>query len=61
MNVDRPPVSGVEFPATFEQFEAWFAAEEACQQYLARVRWADGVVCTRSGAQGKAWTTSRGL
>lgn len=38
MNVERQPVSGLDFPATFEQFVAWFATEEACPQYSARAR-----------------------
>ncbi len=61
MDVERQPVSGLDFPGTFEQFETHFATEEACQQYLARVRWPDGFVCPRCGTQSKAWTTSRGL
>ena len=61
MNAERQPVSGVDYPATFEQFEAWFGTEEACRMYLARLRWADGFVCPHCGAPGTAWTTSRGL
>jgi transposase-like protein len=42
--VPRPP-----FPKTLREFQAKFATEEACQQYLAACRWPDGFVCPRSG------------
>ncbi|MDP2663145.1 MAG: IS1595 family transposase [Dehalococcoidia bacterium] len=40
----RPP-----FPKTLRQFQADFASEEACQQYLAACRWPDGFICPRCG------------
>ena len=40
----RPP-----FPNTLRQFQADFASEEACQQYLAACRWPDGFICPRCG------------
>ena len=40
----RPP-----FPKTLREFQAKFATEEACQQYLAACRWPDGFVCPRCG------------
>ena len=40
----RPP-----FPNTLRQFQADFASEEACQQYLAACRWPDGFLCARCG------------
>jgi transposase-like protein len=56
----RPhPVSGVDYPATFQQFEAWFASEAACMEYLRRLRWRDGFRCACAGE--KAWQTGRGL
>lgn len=39
------------FPKTLREFQASFATEEACQQYLAACRWPDGFVCPRCGAQ----------
>src|SRR5258705_7754124 len=44
MPVPRPP-----FPKTLRQFQAEFATEEACQQYLAACRWPDGFICPRCG------------
>src|SRR5476651_1417520 len=40
----RPP-----FPSTLRQFQAEFADEECCRQYLAACRWPDGFLCPRCG------------
>ena len=37
------------FPKTLREFQAKFATEEACQEYLAACRWPDGFVCPRCG------------
>jgi hypothetical protein len=42
--VPRPP-----FPKTLHQFQADFASEKACQEYLAASRWPDGFICPRCG------------
>ena len=49
-----------DYPANLMDFEARFATEEACRQYLFQMRWPEGLRCPRCG-QGKAWTTGRGL
>ncbi|MBA3569043.1 MAG: transposase, partial [Pyrinomonadaceae bacterium] len=36
----RPP-----FPTNLRQFQAQFASEEACQDYLVACRWPDGFAC----------------
>ena len=38
----RPP-----FPNTLCEFQAKFATEEACHQYLTACRWPDGFICPR--------------
>lgn len=43
-----------EYPRTLGEFEACFAREEACRDYLFRLRWPEGFRCPRCG-QGKAW------
>jgi hypothetical protein len=52
--VPRPP-----FPKTLREFQAKFATEEACQEYLAACRWPDGFVC-RDVGRGEAmnWRNS---
>jgi hypothetical protein len=54
------PRAGVDYPGTWQAFESWFADEEACRAYLARLRWPQGFRCPAC-ASGDAWETSRGL
>jgi transposase-like protein len=49
-----------EFPRTLLEFEQWFRTEEACRDYLVKVRWPEGFVCTRCKGR-KAWRTQKGL
>ena len=49
-----------DYPGTLAEFEERFATEAACLEYLTRLRWPDGFVCPRCGANG-AWRTNRGL
>lgn len=38
-------VAGQHYPRDWDQFEAWFATETACREYVAEMRWSDGFVC----------------
>lgn len=38
-----------EYPRNLSEFEAWFATEQACREYLFRLRWPDGFHCPRCG------------
>jgi len=49
-----------EYPRTLLEFERRFASEEACREYLFRLRWPDGFSCPRC-ANRKGWLTKRGL
>lgn len=49
-----------EYPRTIMEFERQFRDEQACRDYLAKVRWPDGFVCPDCGHR-TAWQTSRGL
>jgi len=41
-----------DYPQTLMEFSDWFATEQACRDYLVRLRWPDGVRCPRcSGTQ----------
>jgi len=55
----RHPVPGVDYPRTLIEFEEWFSSEEACLQYLRRLRWRYGFRCPGCGGE-KAWPTGRG-
>jgi transposase-like protein/ribosomal protein L37AE/L43A len=49
-----------DYPTTILQFEARFATEEACREYLVSLRWRDGFRCPNC-THAKAWRTQRGL
>ena len=48
------------YPTTLLEFEQWFRTEDACREYLIRLRWPDGFRCVQCGHQ-SAWRTARGL
>jgi transposase-like protein len=52
--------SYVQYPKTLIEFEEWFKSEEACRDYLFRLRWPDGFKCPNCGLD-KAWLLSREL
>jgi transposase-like protein len=54
------PKAGVDYPATYQQLVSWFATEDACVEYLERLRWPDGFVCPQC-ASADAWRTASGL
>jgi transposase-like protein len=55
------PIPQVDYPGTFQELLDWFPDDEACLDYLAKLRWADGFVCPGCGVAGEAWRTGRGL
>jgi transposase-like protein len=58
---DSQPIPNVDYPATFQDFLAWFPDDEACVEYLALLRWPDGFVCPACGVADQPWLTGRGL
>jgi len=49
-----------DYPSNLMAFNARFATEEACREYLFRLRWPEGFRCPGCGGR-KAWATKRGL
>ena len=43
MDAERPPVAGVDYPRSIQEFESRFADEASCRAYLMRLRWPRGV------------------
>ena len=43
-----------EYPETLMEFERQFSTDEACREYMFRLRWPEGFSCPRCGL-GKAW------
>src|SRR5690242_14961439 len=52
------PVGGVDYPRTFQELQEWFPDDQACLQYLAKLRWPDGFVCPPCSAM-RAWQTAK--
>lgn len=48
------------YPRSVCEVEEWFHSEEACREYLARLRWPEGFKCPVCGS-GRSWVTKRGL
>ena len=44
------PEPGLDYPRTFEEFEARFHNEVACREYLQHLRWGSGFKCHACGA-----------
>lgn len=49
-----------EYPETLLEFERQFNTEEACLEYLFKLRWTQGFLCPRCGHQ-KCWSMKGGL
>ena len=47
-----------DYPKTQAEFDLWFASEQACREYVARIRWPDGFICPRCKG-GSAWIARR--
>lgn len=43
------PISGIDYPGTFQEFERWFSSENACLDYITRLRWPKGFCCPKCG------------
>lgn len=61
--MDRPkvsPIGGTDYPTTWVQFLDWFHSEQACRDYLEKLRWAEGLVCPKCGVISRVERMSRG-
>jgi len=54
------PAGGADYPRTYQEFRAWFPDEDACVEYLARLRWPEGFACPACGGR-ESWRTARRL
>jgi transposase-like protein len=50
---------GEEYPRTILELERQFASEEACREYLFRLRWPEGFICPHCHSR-EVWRASRG-
>jgi len=49
MEEARHPVSGIDYPGTFQDFDKWFSSESACLEFIAKLRWRKGFICPGCG------------
>jgi transposase-like protein len=62
MEQSTHPVSGLDYPGTFQEFDNWFISEKACLDYIARLRWASDFACPGCGYSAKKpYLMGRGL
>jgi hypothetical protein len=59
-DVRAHPVSGVDYPATYQQLQRWFPDDAACLDYLVGLRWPAGFVCPAC-VHTESWRTKQGL
>jgi hypothetical protein len=59
VNENRPK-AGVDYPVTYQDLLAWFPDDEACLNYLAKLRWPDGFACPGCGSA-DSWRTGKAL
>ena len=53
------PHAGVHYPRSVGEFQAWFATDADCLDYLAWLRWRDGFICPSCGHQ-EGWRLGDG-
>ena len=58
-DVPQKPVAGQDYPKTWSEFMDWFHSEQACSDYLERLRWPKEFICPKCGVIGTAVKTSR--
>jgi transposase-like protein len=61
MEEPRHPVSGIDYPGTFQDFDKWFSSENACLKYIARLRWPEGFICVCGEKPDRPSLMGRGL
>lgn len=59
-NLGCHPVGGIDYPETLQEFDEWFPTEQACLNYLQKIRWPNGFVCPVCNGR-KAWKMGSGL
>lgn len=53
------PVAGQDYPKTWSQFMDWFHTEQACLDYLQKLRWPKEFICPKCGVISAPIKTSR--
>jgi transposase-like protein len=59
MGTKTAPVGGNDYPTTWVQFLNQFHSEQACREYVEKLRWPDGFSCPKCAIPGKLERMSR--
>jgi transposase-like protein len=61
MNIQHTasPEAGRDYPRNWNEFLDWFSTEEACLNYLERLRWPGGFECPNCGTAAEPYRSSR--
>ncbi|PKL94568.1 MAG: IS1595 family transposase, partial [Gammaproteobacteria bacterium HGW-Gammaproteobacteria-8] len=54
------PIAGTDYPTTRIRFLDWFHSEQACRDYLEKLRWPADLICPKCGAASEVKRISRG-
>lgn len=54
------PKAGVDYPKDWGQFLDWFQSEDACRDFVERLRWPDGFQCPKCSKFGDPSRSTRG-
>lgn len=58
MDSGSHPVAGIDYPRTFQEMDQWFRDDEACREYIRRLRWPAGFICPHCSVSGEPWIMS---
>jgi transposase-like protein len=53
-------VAGIDYPRTLQEFDNFFPNDDACRNYIARLRWPHGCQCPACDSLKAPWITARG-
>src|SRR5271166_738794 len=53
VDTTRHPLAGLDYPRTFQAMDERFRDDEACRQYIRRLRWPKGFTCLHCGEVGE--------
>ena len=45
------PIAGIDYPSTFQEFDEWFSTDNACLEYIIKLRWPEMFRCPNCGKQ----------
>lgn len=55
----KQPKGGVDYPVNWGQYLDWFHDEQGCRNYLEKLRWSEGLACSKCGLISQVRSISR--